>query len=75
MTANTEEGAITIKKFRGCLLGALVGDCLGAPFEEDGTVSKKILQKYFDKMDDPNFKCRYNSFIKFMLYAISEISV
>uniref|UniRef100_A0A0P4VID6 ADP-ribosylhydrolase ARH3 n=1 Tax=Rhodnius neglectus TaxID=72488 RepID=A0A0P4VID6_9HEMI len=56
MTANTEEGAITIKKFRGCLLGALVGDCLGAPFEEDGTVSKKILQKYFDKMDDPNFK-------------------
>ncbi|KAK9505541.1 hypothetical protein O3M35_009568 [Rhynocoris fuscipes] len=49
-------GAITLSKFRGCLLGALMGDCLGAPFEEEGRVSLKVLQKYFDKMEDPSFK-------------------
>nr|XP_022904257.1 poly(ADP-ribose) glycohydrolase ARH3-like [Onthophagus taurus] len=37
-------------KFRGCMLGTLMGDCLGAPFEGDPG-SRAIVQKYFDKID------------------------
>ncbi|XP_066156542.1 ADP-ribosylhydrolase ARH3-like isoform X2 [Euwallacea fornicatus] len=46
------------KKFRGCLLGSLMGDCLGAPFEGQDVSSgdKIIIQRYFDKMEDPTFK-------------------
>lgn len=45
-------------KFRGCLLGTLVGDCCAAPFEGDTftTGGKIILQKYFDKLEGPYFK-------------------
>jgi poly(ADP-ribose) glycohydrolase ARH3 len=46
-------------KFRGCLVGALLGDCLGAPYEMDSGVSKTVLQKYFDKLEGPYFKCMY----------------
>lgn len=44
-------------KFRGCLLGALIGDCLGAPFEGDTITmgGKIVLQKYWDKLDGPYF--------------------
>ncbi|BES91662.1 poly(ADP-ribose) glycohydrolase [Nesidiocoris tenuis] len=51
------ETAVLANKFRGCMLGSLLGDCLGSPFEaESGPVAKTILQKYFDKMEDPTFK-------------------
>lgn len=45
-------------KFRGCLLGSLIGDCFGAPFEGDVMTSggKVVLQKYFDKLEGVNFK-------------------
>lgn len=43
-------------KFRGCLIGCLLGDCLGAPYEGDCGISKTILQKYFDKLEGPYFK-------------------
>ncbi|XP_069679686.1 ADP-ribosylhydrolase ARH3-like [Periplaneta americana] len=43
-------------KFRGCLLGSLLGDCLGAPFEGDVEISKSVLQNYFDKLEGPYFK-------------------
>jgi poly(ADP-ribose) glycohydrolase ARH3 len=46
-------------KFRGCLVGGLLGDCLGAPYEGDYGISKTVLQKYFDKMEGPYFKCMY----------------
>jgi poly(ADP-ribose) glycohydrolase ARH3 len=46
-------------KFRGCILGSLLGDCLGAPYEEDYRISKTVLQKYFDKLEGPYFKCMY----------------
>lgn len=42
------------KKFRGCILGALSGDCLGSPYEGDSPLStgeKIILQKSFDKLE------------------------
>ncbi|XP_049785711.1 ADP-ribosylhydrolase ARH3-like isoform X2 [Schistocerca cancellata] len=44
------------QKFRGCMLGSLLGDCLGAPYEGDSSVSKAVLQQYFDKIEGPPFK-------------------
>lgn len=48
------------KKFRGCLLGALAGDCFGAPYEGEAVsaVSKTQLQSYFDKLEGPPFKSK-----------------
>lgn len=44
--------------FRGCLMGGLLGDCLGAPFEGDplSAGAKKIVQNYFDKLEEPEIK-------------------
>lgn len=47
-------------KFRGCMLGTLLGDCLGAPFEGEAG-SKVVVQKYFEKIDGPYKKCKYPS--------------
>ncbi|KAF7995786.1 hypothetical protein HCN44_006893 [Aphidius gifuensis] len=47
------------KKFRGCMLGALSGDCLGSPYEGDHPLSageKIILQKSFDKLEGVYYK-------------------
>ncbi|XP_044761265.1 ADP-ribose glycohydrolase ARH3-like [Coccinella septempunctata] len=46
------------KKFRGCLLGSLLGDCLGAPFEGDfiSAGEKIVIKNYFDKLETPDFK-------------------
>lgn len=38
-------------KFRGALVGALLGDCLGAPYEDVGVISMRQLQSYFDRME------------------------
>lgn len=40
------------KRFRGCLLGGLTGDCLGAPFEGDTMTpgSRLVLHNYMDKL-------------------------
>lgn len=43
-------------KVRGCLVGALLGDCLGSPYEGDVNISQGVLQKYFDKLSGPYFK-------------------
>lgn len=55
-------------KFRGCLVGGLLGDCLGAPYEGAYGVSKKELQKYFDKLEEPYFTCMYEFSIIFRLF-------
>lgn len=46
-------------KFRGTLVGALLGDCLGAPYEDVGSISLRQLQSYFDKMETANLKGGY----------------
>ena len=38
-----------MSKFRGCLAGVLVGDCLGSPFEGNIVVPKVALQKFISK--------------------------
>ncbi|RWS29743.1 Poly(ADP-ribose) glycohydrolase ARH3-like protein [Leptotrombidium deliense] len=37
-------------KFRGTLLGALIGDCFGSPFEGEINVSKSVLKKYVSNL-------------------------
>jgi poly(ADP-ribose) glycohydrolase ARH3 len=49
-------------KIHGSLAGALLGDCLGAPFEGDvGPVSTFLYRKYFEglKADDSTKKREY----------------
>jgi poly(ADP-ribose) glycohydrolase ARH3 len=55
-------------KFRGCLVGGLLGDCLGAPYEGYFTIKKTELQEYFDKLDGPYFECMYIFSIIFRLF-------
>ena len=44
-------------RFRGCMLGALLGDCLGQPFDgEERPISKSVLNSYFEKLHDSNLK-------------------
>ncbi|KFB42807.1 AGAP002530-PA-like protein [Anopheles sinensis] len=53
-----------LAKFRGTLLGALVGDCCGAPFEGQlmDSGSKLILRKNLDKLEGPAFKAPYKKY-------------
>lgn len=50
------DGWIMKSKFRGCMLGTLMGDCLGAPFEGDpySAGGKLVVQRYFDKLEEAN---------------------
>jgi len=54
--ASALDNALLRSKARGCLVGALLGDCLGSPYEGDNNVSKVVLQNYFDKLSGPYFK-------------------
>lgn len=47
-------------KFRGCLLGSLLGDCLGAPYEGDALSAgaKIVIQNYFDKLDGSHIQSK-----------------
>ncbi|KAL7638779.1 UNVERIFIED_CONTAM: hypothetical protein RMT77_010313 [Armadillidium vulgare] len=49
-------------KFRGCLIGGLLGDCLGAPFEGENRISKSVLNSYFNRLLDPSLKVPYKSY-------------
>lgn len=53
----TIDNSVIRSKFKGCLLGSLIGDCLGAPYEGQFVTSgeKIIIQRYFDKLDGPKF--------------------
>ena len=46
------------RKFRGSILGALTGDCLGSPYENEKISSgtKLVIQKSFDKLEGPVYK-------------------
>lgn len=51
------DNTIIRSKFRGCLFGALIGDCLGAPYEGEFVTNgeKIIIQRYFEKLEGPKF--------------------
>ncbi|ODN02079.1 Poly(ADP-ribose) glycohydrolase ARH3 [Orchesella cincta] len=42
-----------LSRFRGSMLGSLMGDCLGGPFEGDAVVSRTHLNNYFQQLRDP----------------------
>lgn len=49
---HTSSRMLLANKFRGCLLGAVVGDCLGSPFEymgDDATADE--LNEFFHAID------------------------
>lgn len=49
-------------KFRGTMLGALIGDCTGSPYDSGDQLTsgmKLVLQKSFDKLEGPPFKGIY----------------
>lgn len=52
------DNSLLTSKVRGCLVGALLGDCLGSPYEGESNVSKVVLQNYFDKLSGPYFKSK-----------------
>lgn len=68
------EASVLKSKFRGCLLGALIGDCTGAPFEGDTIThgDKLVIQRYYDKLEDPTFTGKLRKSIK---YRVCEVSL
>lgn len=50
------EPALLAAKFRGTLLGALVGDCCGLPFEFDGSTTPTLVKQNLDKLEGEYFK-------------------
>lgn len=53
------ELALLKSKFRGSMLGALVGDCLGSPYEGEESLSpgmKIVLQQALDKLEGTKFR-------------------
>lgn len=65
--------AKVLSKFRGSMLGVLVGDCSGAPFEAQSIIEggeRLVLRKYFDKLEGPMFNGVYNlTFYLFILFV------
>lgn len=59
--------ASTLSRFQGTLLGVLVGDCLGGPFEGSKYVSKAHLNKYFAKMLDPSVRREFKILIVILI--------
>jgi ADP-ribosylglycohydrolase len=49
-------------RFRGVMLGVLVGDCLGSPFEGKvylkglSTLKRRSLQKRYTKLEEQKFR-------------------
>ncbi|GAB6024591.1 hypothetical protein CHUAL_009739 [Chamberlinius hualienensis] len=38
------------EKFKGCMVGGLVGDCLGGPFEDDTNVKTEKVRNFFSQL-------------------------
>jgi len=51
-----------VNKFRGCLVGGLVGDCLGQPFEGEALIAAQHINNYFRQLMDPKVKVPYKPY-------------
>lgn len=74
MTASTmsqtgiaEESLVSVDHFKGCLLGALLGDCMGAVFEGGENVPLEDYQTFFNGLHDNDLFCESNP-CKFVYY-------
>lgn len=56
MSTATNSECVLADKFRGCLVGALLGDCLGAPFEGVFPVHTTELKSFLSKRLDESTK-------------------
>jgi poly(ADP-ribose) glycohydrolase ARH3 len=52
-----------LNKFRGSLVGVLVGDCLGGPFEGVAAVVNSHINTYFSQMLDPKLRCKFSRYV------------
>lgn len=43
-------------RFRGSMVGALMGDCMGAPFEAEPRAARSVLNSYFKRLSSPDIK-------------------
>ncbi|XP_045584021.2 ADP-ribosylhydrolase ARH3 isoform X1 [Procambarus clarkii] len=62
MMAMVEAVEVMAGRFRGCMVGALMGDCLGAPFEGESRATRSILTSYFKRLSDPDLKVPYKQY-------------
>lgn len=60
--AMVEAFEVMAGRFRGCMVGALMGDCLGAPFEGEPRNSRSVLNSYFKRLCDPDLKVPYKQY-------------
>lgn len=51
-----------VSKFRGSMVGSLLGDCIGTPFEGEYPLSKNMLANFFKKLSDPHFQVPFFPF-------------
>lgn len=56
------ESALLAKKIRGTLLGVLVGDCCGLPFEFEEVILPVVVRQNLDTLEGPYFKSPYRQY-------------
>ena len=47
-----------LQKFEGCMVGALLGDCLGERYEFARNTRSPPLQMYFDNLEKARYKSK-----------------
>ena len=55
-TRNLVHKTSLLSKFKGALVGAAVGDCLGAPFEASWDVKLEAVKRFFSKLQSTGTK-------------------
>ncbi|KAK3885731.1 hypothetical protein Pcinc_010069 [Petrolisthes cinctipes] len=53
---------LLVGRFRGSMVGALMGDCLGAPFEAEPRAARSVLNSYFKRLSCPDIKVPYKAY-------------
>ena len=51
-----------LAKFRGCLVGGLMGDCLGSPFEAESVITRSVLYNFLTKQMEESNKSETKAF-------------
>jgi len=59
--------SLLLSKFRGCIIGGLMGDCFGVPFEMESSCTFAKVNTYFAQLFDPKVKGE----VLFIPYSIS----
>lgn len=69
------DGPSILSKFRGSILGTLVGDCCGAPFEGQSLLrggERLLLRKNLDRLEGPFFSGKQNKNV-WKIYFFTQI--